>query len=97
MIQTYKIEGMTCGGCVAKVKSALEEIRRNEIARHLKNLSNEEADRMDKVTKSIMQKIIKLPALELKAACKRGEADTLIEVLNDLFDLEKEKEKGQPS
>ena len=26
MIQTYKIEGMTCGGCVAKVKSALEEI-----------------------------------------------------------------------
>lgn len=26
MIQNYKIEGMTCGGCVAKVKSALEEI-----------------------------------------------------------------------
>lgn len=26
MIQTYKIEGMTCGGCVAKVKSALEAI-----------------------------------------------------------------------
>ena len=26
MIQTYKIEGMTCDGCVAKVKSALEEI-----------------------------------------------------------------------
>ena len=26
MIQTYKIDGMTCGGCVAKVKSALEKI-----------------------------------------------------------------------
>jgi len=26
MIQTYKIEGMTCGGCVAKVKAALEKI-----------------------------------------------------------------------
>ena len=26
MIKTYKIDGMTCGGCVAKVKSALEEI-----------------------------------------------------------------------
>lgn len=26
MVQTYKIEGMTCGGCVAKVKSALEKI-----------------------------------------------------------------------
>lgn len=36
-----------------------------------------------------MQKIIKLPVLQLKAACKRGEAETLIDVLNDLFDLEK--------
>ena len=26
MIQKYKIEGMTCGGCVAKVKTALEKI-----------------------------------------------------------------------
>lgn len=26
MIQTYKIEGMTCGACVAKVKAALEKI-----------------------------------------------------------------------
>jgi glutamyl-tRNA reductase len=37
-----------------------------------------------------MQKIIKLPVLQLKAACKRGEAETLIDVLNDLFDLEKQ-------
>jgi glutamyl-tRNA reductase len=37
-----------------------------------------------------MQKVIKLPVLQLKAACRRGEAETLIDVLNDLFDLEKE-------
>ncbi|MFT7250045.1 MAG: glutamyl-tRNA reductase, partial [Arcticibacterium sp.] len=36
-------------------------------------------------------KIIKLPVLQLKAACQRGEAETLIDVLNDLFDLEKIK------
>ena len=76
---------------INKLKSALEEIRMNEMARYLKDISDEEAELMDKVTRNIMQKIIKLPALELKAACKRGEAETLIDVLNDLFDLEKQK------
>lgn len=33
MIQTYKIEGMTCGGCVAKVKVALEKIRQVQEAK----------------------------------------------------------------
>lgn len=33
MIQTYKIDGMTCGGCVAKVKSALEEMSQVEEAK----------------------------------------------------------------
>ena len=40
---------------------------------------------------SMMQKIIKLPVIQLKAACKRGEAETLIDVLNDLFNLEKQE------
>jgi glutamyl-tRNA reductase len=42
----------------------------------------------------MMQKIIKLPVLQLKAACKRDEAETLIDVLNDLFNLEKDVVKG---
>jgi glutamyl-tRNA reductase len=57
----------------------------------LKTMSAEEAEKMDKVTAAMMQKIIKLPVLQLKAACKRGEADTLIDVLNNLFDLENVK------
>ena len=77
---------------INKLKSALEDIRRKEIARHLKNLSEDERDLVDKVTRNLMQKIIKLPALELKAACQRGEAENLIDVLNDLFDLEKQKD-----
>jgi glutamyl-tRNA reductase len=51
-------------------------------------MSPEEARRMDEVTKSLMQKILKHPVIQLKAACKRGEADQLIDVLTDLFDLE---------
>jgi len=72
------------------LKNALEQIRREEIGRHLKSMSPEESEKIDKITRGIMQKIIKLPVLQLKAACKRGEAETLIDVLNDLFNLEQQ-------
>lgn len=77
---------------IQKLKGALEQIRQDELSRYAKKLSQEEFHKMDKMTKSIMQKIIKLPALQLKAACKRGEAETLIDVLNDLFNLEQQAE-----
>lgn len=75
---------------IKKLKNALEEIRKEELARYLKDTDSKEAKIVDKVTKSMMQKVMKLPVLQLKAACKRGEAETLIDVLNDLFDLEKQ-------
>ena len=80
---------MVVSPTINKLKNALEQIRRDEIARHLKHLTPDESEKVDKITRGIMQKIIKLPVLQLKAACKRGEAETLIDVLNDLFDLEK--------
>ncbi|GAB3541123.1 glutamyl-tRNA reductase [Spirosoma fluminis] len=81
---------MVVSPTINKLKNALEQIRRDEIARHLKHLTADESEKVDKITRGIMQKIIKLPVLQLKAACKRGEAETLIDVLNDLFDLEKQ-------
>lgn len=75
---------------IQKLKGALEQIRKEEMARFVKELSAEEAEKMEKITASMMQKVIKLPVLQLKAACKRGEAETLIDVLNDLFNLEKQ-------
>ena len=75
---------------IQKLKGALEQIRKEEMARFVKELSTEEAEKMDRITASMMQKIIKLPVIQLKAACKRGEAETLIDVLNDLFNLEKQ-------
>ena len=74
---------------INKLKNALEQIRKEEIARFIKELSPVEEEIVDRISKSMMQKIIKLPVIQLKAACKRGEANTLIDVLNDLFDLEK--------
>ena len=76
---------------IKKLKKALEEIRKEEIARYVGKVTEVEQDLIDKVTKSIVQKVIKLPVLQLKAACKRGEAETLVEVLNDLFNLEKDE------
>lgn len=84
---------MSVSPTINKLKNALEQIRLDEITRHLKNLNEEEARKVEVITKNIMQKIIKLPVLQLKAACKRGEAETLIDVLNDLFDLEKKSNK----
>ncbi|MFD1142130.1 glutamyl-tRNA reductase [Larkinella insperata] len=81
---------MTVSPTINKFKNALEQIRKEEIARHLKHMTAEESEKVEKITRSIMQKIMKSPVLQLKAACKRGEADTLIDVLTDLFDLEKQ-------
>lgn len=75
---------------IQKLKSTLEEIRQEELKKHLKNSSEEMEFFADKLSKSITQKIMKLPVLQLKAACQRGEADKLIDVLNDLFNLEQE-------
>ncbi len=83
---------MVVSPTIQKLKNALEQIRQEEMARHMKSLSQEEASKVDRITSGIMQKILKLPVLQLKAACKRGEAETLIDVLNDLFNLEKQSE-----
>ncbi|MEP0366791.1 MAG: glutamyl-tRNA reductase [Cyclobacteriaceae bacterium] len=78
---------------IKKLKNALEDIRKEEMARYLSGLGEKEAAILDKATKGIIQKVMKLPVLQLKAACKRGEAETLVEVLNDLFNLEKETQQ----
>ena len=79
---------MVVSPTINKLKNALEQIRREEMGRYMKTLTPEESEKIDKITRGMMQKIIKLPVLQLKAACKRGEAETLIDVLNDLFNLE---------
>ena len=45
------------------------------------------------MSRSLMQKILKYPVLQLKAACKRGDSETLSELLNNLFNVEGQSEK----
>ncbi|TPG58439.1 glutamyl-tRNA reductase [Hymenobacter nivis] len=72
---------------IQKLKSILEQLRQQEISR-LPPLSPAEARRVDEVTKALTQKFLKLPVLQLKAACQRGEADQLAAALTELFALE---------
>ncbi len=85
---------MVVSPTIKKIKNALEDIRTRELEKYLRNATPEEARLMDKATKGMMQKIMKLPVLQLKAACQRGDAENLIDVLSDLFDLEKEQDKA---
>jgi glutamyl-tRNA reductase len=71
-------------------KNALEKIRQQEIARYLKNLSPDEKDAIENISRGMVQKIVKLPVLQLSIACQRGEATAKLGALRDLFDLEKE-------
>ena len=73
---------------IQKLKSTLEQLRQQEMGRLQKKVSANEARLLDEVTKSLTQKFLKLPVLQLKAACQRGEADQLTAVLVELFALE---------
>ena len=78
---------------INKLKNALEQIRLEEMERFLKNADQKEIEVIDKITKSMMQKILKVPVVQLRAACQRDEADKMIDIISDLFDLEKVDEK----
>ncbi|SEJ37162.1 glutamyl-tRNA reductase [Cyclobacterium xiamenense] len=80
---------------INKLKNSLEQIRKEELERYLKNTSDNQFEIIDKITKSMMQKILKVPVVQLRAACKRDQAEEMIDIINDLFDLEKQEEKKQ--
>ena len=80
---------------IQKLKQALEQIRQEEMSRYLKNADEKEYLLIDKITKSMMQKILKVPVVQLRAACQRDEAAEMIELITDLFDLEKSKNEKE--
>ncbi|MEN2283175.1 glutamyl-tRNA reductase [Algoriphagus sp. SE2] len=79
---------------INKLKQTLEQIRREELSRYLKNADEKEYAVIDKITKSMMQKILKVPVVQLRAACQRDQAEEMIEFISDLFDLDREKKEN---
>jgi len=82
---------MVISPAIQQFKNQLEQIRQQEIARALKKASPAEQQLVETITKNILNKIVKLPVLELKAACQRGESEALLEGLSALFNLEKQE------
>jgi len=80
---------MVVSPTIQKLKQSLEQIRQEELSRYLKNVGEKEYGLIDKITKSMMQKILKAPVVQLRAACQRDKADEMIELITDLFNLEK--------
>lgn len=75
---------------IQKFKNALEQLRQEELDRYQRRqLPPDELKRFDEATRALLQKILRLPVVQLKAACRRGDADVLIDSLTELFDLER--------
>ncbi|MBD2723039.1 glutamyl-tRNA reductase [Hymenobacter armeniacus] len=75
---------------IQKVKASLEQLRQEELDRFQKKATPAESKLLDEATRSLMQKVLKQHVLQLKAACKRDDAGQLVELLGELFDLEKQ-------
>jgi glutamyl-tRNA reductase len=85
---------MVISPTIQKLKQALEQIRKEELARYLKSATSQEAEKLDELSRSLIQKILKYPVLQLKAACKRGDSESLSEMLHELFNLDKKIEQN---
>ncbi|GAB3313154.1 glutamyl-tRNA reductase [Hymenobacter humi] len=86
-LRTWSQE-MQVSPTIQKLKNTLEQFRQQEIGRFQKQLSADEASRLNDITKALTQKFLKLPVLQLKAACQRGESDQLVAMLTEIFGLE---------
>lgn len=76
---------------IQQIKESLEQIRKEELAKYMNKVDEKSMKFMEEITQSMVQKIIKYPVLQLKAACKRGEEETLVEALKELFTIEKKE------
>jgi glutamyl-tRNA reductase len=85
---TWKKE-MMVSPTINKLKQSLEQIRQEELSRFLKSADEKEFAMVDKITKSMMQKILKVPVVQLRAACQRDQAEEMIEMISDLFNLDR--------
>ncbi|QMU26643.1 glutamyl-tRNA reductase [Adhaeribacter radiodurans] len=82
---------MVISPAIQQFKSLLEQIRQQEVNRALKSIDPANHQVIEAITKNILNKIVKLPVLELKAACQRGESENLLAGLTALFNLEKQE------
>ncbi|MVN76398.1 glutamyl-tRNA reductase [Hymenobacter sp. HMF4947] len=75
---------------IQRMKAGLEQLRQQELERFQKKATPSEVKLLDDATRAFMQKVLKQHVLHLKAACRRDEAEQLLPLLTDIFDLERQ-------
>ncbi|ANQ49175.1 glutamyl-tRNA reductase [Flammeovirga sp. MY04] len=73
------------------LKQQLQELRELSLANFKKEMNPEEIAAAEKVSNQLINKIISLPAVQLRKACQRGDSADLSEALTALFTLDKEE------
>jgi glutamyl-tRNA reductase len=73
---------------IQRMKASLEQLRQQELDRFQKKATPGEVKLLDEATRAFMQKVLKQHVLHLKAACRRDEAEHLLPILTEIFDLE---------
>jgi glutamyl-tRNA reductase len=82
--------GLAVAPTISSLRERAEEIRRTEMARiggQLDSLSAEDLERVEALTKAIVNKLLHEPTVRARAAAQNGEGLTHVEVLRHLFDL----------
>jgi glutamyl-tRNA reductase len=79
-----------------KIKASLEQIRKDEIDRYMRELDEHSLPLVEKVTTGMLNKIMRVHAVQLRTACQRGDAEQLAEVLQQLFNVEKQPLPAKP-
>ncbi|MFY0598481.1 MAG: glutamyl-tRNA reductase [Cyclobacteriaceae bacterium] len=73
---------------IKKFKETLETLRKEAMSEYLRKSDPTQTEMMEDLSRSIIQRIVKLPVLQLKQVCERERVDQLGESLNELFNLE---------
>jgi glutamyl-tRNA reductase len=73
---------------IQRMKAGLEQLRKQELDRFQKKATPAEVKLLDEATRAFMQKVLKQHVLHLKAVCRRDEAEQLLPLLSEIFDLE---------
>jgi glutamyl-tRNA reductase len=74
---------------IRELKNTLERMRKEVLTCYAKEINGHENQIVEKITSSLVQKIVKTSVMNLKAACKHSETPKVIETLHDIFDLDK--------
>jgi glutamyl-tRNA reductase len=77
---------------IARLRGAIEDVRRAEVARmggRLAGLTPEQRDEVERLTVTIVKKILHLPTVRLKELAAERDAGAYVEALWRLFDLDR--------